>query len=84
MFDLFHTLVDPEDFRPRNFHRAEVAADILGVDREAFLRYWNGINRTRYVSTRPVLALLLEFLETSGKRCSNADLEKAVEAMGRY
>src|ERR1700694_625208 len=40
VFDLFHTLVDPEDFRPKDFRRADVAAEVVGLDKERFAAYW--------------------------------------------
>jgi len=42
VFDLFHTLVDPEDFRPRDFDRVERTAAALGVEAEPFRAYWEG------------------------------------------
>ncbi len=42
VFDLFHTLVDPEDFRPRDFDRVEQVARVLGVEAAAFRRFWEG------------------------------------------
>ena len=39
VFDLFHTLVDPEDFRPKDFHRAERIASLLQIDPDAFSSY---------------------------------------------
>jgi len=40
VFDLFHTLVDPEEFRPRDFDRAGRVAEILGLDSAAFRLFW--------------------------------------------
>lgn len=31
VFDLFHTLVDPEDFRPHDFKRLEALSDEIGL-----------------------------------------------------
>ena len=42
VFDLFHTLVDPEDFRPRDFDRIERVARALGVEPGPFRQYWEG------------------------------------------
>lgn len=42
VFDLFHTLVDPEDFRPREFDRAGEVARALGVEPGRFQDYWEG------------------------------------------
>jgi len=42
VFDLFHTLVDPEDFRPRDFDRLEQVSGVLGVALEPFRRFWEG------------------------------------------
>lgn len=40
VFDLFHTLVDPEDFRPPEFDRAGEVARALGVELGPFRDYW--------------------------------------------
>jgi putative hydrolase of the HAD superfamily len=42
VFDLFHTLVDPEDFRPRDFDRVGEVARALGVEPGAFRDHWEG------------------------------------------
>jgi putative hydrolase of the HAD superfamily len=42
VFDLFHTLVDPEDFRPGEFDRAGEVARALGVEPGPFRGVWEG------------------------------------------
>ena len=42
VFDLFHTLVDPEDFRPREFDRVGEVARALGVEAGPFRDHWEG------------------------------------------
>src|SRR5207245_415591 len=41
VFDLFHTIVDPEEFRPKSYRRAELAARALNVDLQSFTSYWS-------------------------------------------
>ncbi len=50
VFDLFHTLVDPEDFGPCRANRVAEAAAALGADEDAFARYWWETRRERSVS----------------------------------
>ena len=40
VFDLFHTLVDPEEHRPRDFDRLAEAARIVGLDPDRLRNRW--------------------------------------------
>ncbi len=42
VFDLFHTLIDPDPLRPPGFNYRHSIADHLGLDRSAFAEYWEG------------------------------------------
>lgn len=84
VFDLFHTLVDPEDFRPKEFHRAEVVADMLGLDKTRFLAYWESTNRQRMSTPRREMEYVKDFIAASERVLSASDFDKADAALGRY
>ncbi|MGC2359888.1 MAG: HAD family hydrolase [Thermoplasmata archaeon] len=52
-FDLFHTLVDPEEFRPNEFHRPRAAAELLGIPVDRFSAAWEASAKDRQVSMSP-------------------------------
>jgi len=81
VLDLFHTLVDPEAFGLRGFHRVEEVARITGRPVPEMLAWWDEILPTIIVTpTRPV-DLLAEYL---GDQVGPGQLEAADDAMGRY
>jgi putative hydrolase of the HAD superfamily len=84
VFDLFHTLVDPEEFRPKEFRRAEVVAGILGLDAPEFLVFWEGTQNQRMTAPKREIEYVREFSQRVGVTASNAQLEQAEEALGRY
>ena len=84
VFDLFHTLVDPEDFRPKDFRRAEAVATILGLDKAAFQLYWESTVRMRMSAPRREIEYVSDFLAAVGKEPSDSALAEADEALGRY
>jgi FMN phosphatase YigB (HAD superfamily) len=40
VFDLFHTLIDPEQFRPPGFDRIGTVAAVCGLDRAELAEFW--------------------------------------------
>lgn len=52
-FDLFHTLVDPEQFRPAEFVRSREIAHLLGVPPEEFVAAWDAMSGERQITMRP-------------------------------
>ena len=78
VFDLFHTLVDPESYRPEGFRRAYVLAEALGVqDVEGFARWWKENEKDRHVHrSKKVADFVDDYLwETEGRRCTAGELE---------
>jgi hypothetical protein len=52
-FDLFPTLVDPEDFRSRGFRRARAFADLLGIPAPEFEADWEAGMLERVLAMEP-------------------------------
>ena len=86
VFDLFHTLVDPEDFRPTDFKRTEKIADLFKLDKEDFTKFWESNYRARYTSdSKKVVDYVEEYVtKTLGKPPSKQDLMLAELILGRY
>jgi FMN phosphatase YigB (HAD superfamily) len=85
VFDLFHTIVDPEDFRPKNERPAQIASELLDVDTRSFGSYWSEtrpVRNTRRSET--VTKLLRDFLASQGRRADPETLARIDYEMGRY
>lgn len=81
VFDLFHTLVDPEAHRSGPFDRLAESARLLGVDADALRDHWEDVvveAATTPVRTAEVLARVCR------ERPSEAVLAAVDDAMGRY
>jgi len=53
--DLFHTIVDPEDFRPKEFIRAREVAKLLEIPPAPFEEYWAEQTRERMIRMIPTV-----------------------------
>ncbi len=85
VFDLFHTLIDPEVFRPKEYRRAHAVADILGLDKEHFTSYWRSTQRSRNTSrARRNIEYVEDYLRSMGKDAGIEALSKADFELGRY
>lgn len=84
VFDLFHTLVDPEDFRPPDFTRVEAVSREIGFDVDAFSEFWAATALERTTTPVRVVELVDRFASSNGEAL-NAQQRLAVdEIMGRY
>ena len=84
VFDLFHTLVDPEDFRPKEYRRANVMSDILGLPKDEFLPFWEETQKTRMLTSRPEIDYVKDFAATKGKTVPELKLDEAARSLSRY
>ena len=84
VFDLFHTLVDPEDFRPKDFRRAERIASLLQIDPDAFSSYWNDTLALRNTRSIAVITLIEAYISKMGKTFSSELLSQVDFELGRY
>lgn len=85
VFDLFHTLVDPEDFRPQGYRRVREVAKLLQVDGEDFERYWRIQHQLANVDRQvTVKGLIQKYLQGLGRDASDELLEKCDQIMGYY
>jgi putative hydrolase of the HAD superfamily len=81
VFDLFHTLVDPEERRPRTFDRIAEAARVLGVDPDRLRIHWDDSVYEAATTPGRTAAVLARICDpTPGE----AILGAVDDAMGRY
>lgn len=84
IFDLFHTLVDPDEFRPAGFRRLEAAAAVLGVDYSVLGEAWNRALPDLVRGRQSVRGLLRQVAQDNGRPARTLDIAPAAETLGRY
>lgn len=84
IFDLFHTLVDPDDFRPRGFRRLEAAADVLGVDYGLLAAEWDRVLPDLLRGRDSIRGMLRRVAHANGRPARTLDIAPAAETIGRY
>ncbi len=76
VFDLFHTIVDPEEFRPKSFRRVEFVAQALNLDLQSFTSYWSNTLALRTTDRSQTIVKLIEaYLALHGKTLSQRGLK---------
>jgi putative hydrolase of the HAD superfamily len=86
IFDLFNTLVDPDDHRPKDFDKVAKIAEVFNLDAKAFGKYWNDSAQIRNTgrSRRP-LDLVEDYVsQNSGRPPTKGDLLIVDTLLGRY
>ncbi|NQV06643.1 HAD family hydrolase [bacterium] len=85
VFDLFHTLVDPEQFRPRSFSRIGTAGECFGVDPTEMERVWaEEVADLVLRSSVRTVDMLAEAAVRMGGSVTDSAVTEADEALGRY
>ena len=83
IFDLFHTLVDPEHFRGPGFRRVEAVAAVCGVDRDRFSAFWSATYVERETTPINLVVLVERFCETERKPLTAAERASVDEILGK-
>ena len=84
-FDLFHTLVDPEDFRPKEFVRPREIARLLGLPPAEFEQYWAAELPVRMVQRAPsVTDRVRQYCATQGLSPPPGIWSDVSDILGRY
>ncbi len=86
VFDLFHTLVDPDAHRPEGFVRAYKIAEVLGLARpEEFADWWREMEAERHVNGSKRVALYADeyLLRHVGRRCTAEQLAETDRIWGQ-
>ena len=85
VFDLFHTLVDPEEYRPKEFQRAHKIAELFNLDPNEFAKYWAETLPERCTHPRKAVEYVSDYvMKTTGKPASRPELAVAELTLGRY
>ena len=84
IFDLFHTLVDPDDFRPAGFDRLEAAAAVIGVERAVLQAEWDRILPELVRGRDSIRGMLRRVAHSNGRPARTMDIAPAAETLGRY
>jgi len=85
VFDLFHTIVDPEEFRPKSYGRAKSVAEALKVDLQSFTSYWSNTLALRNTDRSQTVVKLIEtYLAQQGKKFDEEVVAMVDSEMGRY
>lgn len=84
VFGLFHTLVDPEDFRPKNVWRLRTVAETIGANGRDLVMFWKDTYRERTTTPVPGTDLILRYADENGIGLDQAQLAEIDRAMGDY
>jgi putative hydrolase of the HAD superfamily len=84
VFDLFHTLVDPERWRPTEFDRLAEAAAALGVEAAEVREHWEQIVETVVTTPARPAELLAEHARSLGADVTADRVAAVDDALGRY
>lgn len=84
IFDLFHTLVDPDDFRPAGFRRLDAAAAVLGVDNGVLTAEWDRALPELVRGRDSIRGMLRRVAHANGRPARTLDIAPAAEPLGRY
>lgn len=66
VFDLFHTLIDPDPHRPRGFDYRMAIVDEFGFDRDAFVDFWEATYVERETTAIDLVDLVDRFARRTG------------------
>ena len=86
VFDLYNTVTDPDDFRPKDFNTIAKIAEIFNLDPAPFEKYWNESAQIRNSSrSRKPLDLIEDYVSrNNGRPPSKGDLLIVDTLLGRY
>jgi len=84
VFDLFHTLVDPEDFRPRQSFRVRDVAEAIDANGRDLIMFWKDTYDER--TTTPVSGtdLILRYAADNDIAVSEAQRAEITDHLGNY
>ena len=84
-FDLFHTLVDPEEFRPKEFLRYREIARLLQLPLAEFERFWIETEKPRQLTRVPnTTERVRQFCIEHGISPPAEGWSRVAEIVGRY
>lgn len=85
VFDLFHTLVDPEDFRPREAWRLRLVAEAMGdVNGRELIMFWKDTYEERMTSPVSGTDLVVRYAAENGIELSPEQRSEVTTHLGDY
>jgi FMN phosphatase YigB (HAD superfamily) len=86
VFDLFNTVVDPDEHRPRDFNTVAKIAEVFNLEPKSFEKYWNDSAQIRNTSrSRKPLDLIDDYVsQNNGRTPTKGDLLIVDTLLGRY
>lgn len=84
VFDLFHTLADPDHFRPPGFKRLAAVAEVCGLDPDRLAEFWSATRIERETTLIDVVLLVERFCRTERGRLTADERTSVDEILGVY
>ncbi len=86
VFDLFDAVVDPDEFRPKDFNTIAKIAEVFNLDSKPFEKYWSDSSQIRNTSrSRKPLDLIEDYVaRNNGRTPTKGDLLIVDTLLGRY
>ena len=84
VFDLFHTLVDPEDFRPRQSFRLREVAEAIDADGRDLIMFWKDTYEERTTTPVSGTGLILRYAADNDIDVSAAQRAEITAHLGDY
>lgn len=84
VFNLFHTLVDPEEFRPRDSWRLRHVAEEIDADGRELIMYWKDTYEERLTTPVSGTGLVLRYAEENGIDISQRQQAAVTAYLGDY
>ena len=84
VFDLFHTLVDPEDFRPRESWRLGHVAEVIGANGRDLIMFWKDTYDERTTSPISGTKLIGRYAADNGLDVSPEQQDRIAAHLGDY
>lgn len=73
MFDLFHTLIDPEPHKPSGYHYTVPVAELLQLDLDAFRRFWVSTAIERETTPVDLVDVVERYVAPTGRRLTSSE-----------
>ena len=84
VFDLFHTLVDPEDFRPRESWRLRHVAEVIDAKGRDLIMFWKDTYTERTTTPVSGTELILRYAADNGPDVSTEQRDEVTAHLGDY
>jgi FMN phosphatase YigB (HAD superfamily) len=86
VFDLFHTIIDPDDLKPKEFQAEQKISEVFGLDAKDFAKYWSELSHVRNTtrSKKPIDLVEDYIIRNTRRHPTKGDLVLVDTLLGRY